>query len=251
VRDLAGNEGKDAKTIPAGERPRIATGHTPDEPAASRTRPATNAGNVKYVSSTKISLNYDVDNVGKSGVSVIELWVTLDGSSWKLEQSQNKREPPFVFEVAEERRYGFTLIARSGVGVGDPPPRLGDPPQIWVEVDTTKPVVRLDRVEVGKGADAGNLTIHYKASDRNITDRPITLSYAEKPDGEWKPIVKDEDNTGRFVWKMPADVPYQLYVRVEAKDKAGNVGSDESAQPVAVDLSQPKVRVIDVAPANK
>jgi hypothetical protein len=249
VRDLAGNEGKDARTIAAGERPRFTGGYQIDD--SPRTRPATNAGNVRYVNSTKISLNYDVDNVGKSGVSVVELWMTRDGNSWNQEQTQNKREPPFVFEVAGEGRYGFTLLARSGVGMGDPPPRLGDPPQIWVEVDTTKPAVRLEKVDVGRGADTGNLTILYKASDRNITDRPITLLYAEKPDGPWTPIVKDEDNTGRFVWKMPADVPYQLYVRVEARDKAGNVGGDETPQPVAVDLSQPKVRVLDVAPAQK
>jgi hypothetical protein len=249
VRDLAGNEGKDTKTIPAGERPRYTGARAED--ASARGRPVAQAGNVRYVNSTKISLNFDVDNVGKSGVSVIELWMTRDGNSWNQEQTQNKREPPFIFEVAGEGRYGFTLVARSGVGMGDPPPRLGDPPQVWVEVDTTKPVVRLEKVDVGRGADAGNLTILYRASDRNIIDRPITLSYAEKPDGPWNPIAKGEDNTGRFVWKMPAEVPYQFYVRVEAVDKAGNVGGDETAQPVAVDLSQPKVRVIDVAPANK
>jgi hypothetical protein len=251
VRDLASNEGKQSVNIPAGDRPRIAGGAVPEENTGNRGRPSTSPSNLRFVSSTKISLNYDVDNVGKSGVSVVELWMTRDGDSWNQELTQNKRESPLVVEVAGEGRYGFTLIARSGVGMGDGPPRRGDPPQVWVEVDTTKPVVRLERVDVGRGADTGNLTILYKASDRNITDRPISLSYAEKPDGEWKPIAKNEDNTGRYVWKMPADVPYQFYVRVEAVDKAGNVGGDETPQPIAVDLSQPKVRVLDVAPANK
>jgi hypothetical protein len=251
VRDLASNEGKQTVGILAGDRPRIAGSNAPEENTGNRGRPSTSPSNLRYVNSTKISLNYDVDNVGKSGVSVVELWMTRDGDSWNQEQTQSKREPPFVFEVVGEGRYGFTLIARSGVGVGDPPPRRGDPPQVWVEVDTTKPVVRLERVDVGKGADSGNLTILYKASDRNITDRPITLSYAEKPDGEWKPIIKGEDNTGRYVWKMPADVPFQFYVRVEAVDKAGNIGADETTQPVAVDLSQPKVRVLDVGPASR
>jgi hypothetical protein len=251
VRDLAGNEGKKAVTIAAGERLRIASGHVSDENSANRVRSTTSPSNLHYVKSTKISLNYDVDNVGKSGVSVVELWMTRDGDAWNQEQTQNKKEPPFVFEVIGEGRYGFTLIARSGVGVGDAPPRRGDPPQIWVEVDTTKPVVKLEKIEVGRGAEAGNLTILYKASDRNIIDRPIKLSYAEKPDGEWKTIAENEDNTGRYVWKMPADVPFQFYVRVEAVDKAKNVGADETAQPVAVDLSQPKVRVLDVGPANK
>jgi hypothetical protein len=251
ARDLAGNDGKQAAGIAAGERPRIAGGYSAEENPGNRIRSTTSGGNLRYVNSTKISLNYDVDNVGKSGVSVVELWMTRDGDSWNQEQTQNKREPPFVFEVVGEGRYGFTLIARSGVGMGDAPPRRGDPPQIWVEVDTTKPIVRLERVDVGRGADTGNLTILYKASDRNIIDRPISFSYAEKPDGEWKPIAKNEDNTGRYIWKMPADVPYQFYVRVEAVDKAGNIGADETTQPIAVDLSQPKVRVLDVTPAGK
>ena len=45
---------------------------------------------------------------------------------------------------------------------------------------------------------------------------------------------------------MPESVPYQFHVRVEAADKAGNVGSAETAKPVIVDLSQPKVQVIGV-----
>jgi hypothetical protein len=247
VRDLAGNEGKQTTNISAGDRPRFA-GSAPEPPRAG----GSVQGSVRFVNSTRISLNYDVTEKGKSGISVVELWVTLDGgTSWKMEQSRTDPQPPLVFEVAEEKRYGFTLIARSGVGIGDPPPHAGDPPQVLVEVDTTKPVVRVERVDVGRGADLGKLTILYRATDKNIADRPITISYAEKPNGPWQPIAKNEENTGRYIWKMPADVPYQLFVRVEAIDRAGNVGSDDTTQPVAVDLSHPKVRVIDVAPAQK
>jgi hypothetical protein len=250
VRDLAGNAGTATTTIPAGERPRGTAGHPSDDPIPAQRSP-TFSGNVRYVNSKRITLNYELTNFGKSGVSIVELWMTLDGRSWQMEHSQNNPKPPFEFEVTDERRYGFTLIAKSGVGLGDPPPRVGDPPQLWVEVDITKPVVVLDGIEVGRGAEAGNLTIRYRASDRNLTDKPITILYAEKADGEWKPIVKGEDNTGRFVWKMPADVPYQMFIRVEAADKAGNIGAQDTTQPIAVDLSQPKVRVLDVGPAGK
>lgn len=248
VRDLAGNEGKASTNIGAGERPRY-TG-----PAAEDRRPlpaASNTVNVRFVNSKRITLNYDLQNVGKSGVSVVELWMTLDGRSWQMESSQQNPKPPFEFDVADERRYGFTLIAKSGVGFGDPPPRVGDPPQIWVEVDVTKPVVQLESVTAGRGPDLGKLTVLYRASDRNLAEKPITISYAEKADGPWTPIVKGEENTGRHVWQMPPEVPYQMFVRVEAVDRAGNIGSQDTPQPVAVDLSQPKVRVIDVAPANK
>src|SRR5262249_7856751 len=111
VRDLASNEGKQTVGILAGERPRITGSNLPEDNTGNRGRtsvsPAPAPSNLRYVSSTKISLNYDVDNVGKSGVSVVELWMTRDGDSWNQEQTQSKREPPFVFEVVGEGRYGF------------------------------------------------------------------------------------------------------------------------------------------------
>jgi hypothetical protein len=127
---------------------------------------------------------------------------------------------------------------------------VGDPPQVWVEVDLTKPVVRLASVDVGRGAEVGTLAINYSATDKNLALRPITLSYAEKPEGPWVEIAHGEENTGRFVWRMPESVPYQFYVRVEAADRAGNVGAAETPKPVIVDLSQPKVQVISIGAAG-
>ena len=50
---------------------------------------------------------------------------------------------------------------------------------------------------------------------------------------------------------MPESVPYQFYVRVEAVDRAGNSGTAETAKPVIVDLSQPKVQFLSVEPVAK
>ena len=81
------------------------------------------------------------------------------------------------------------MIARSRVGLGERPPQPGDPPHIWVEVDETKPAVRLSSADVGRGSDLGNLTIIWAATDKNLARQPITLSYSEKPDGPWNPIA--------------------------------------------------------------
>ena len=61
--------------------------------------------------------------------------------------------------------------------IGEQPPKVGDAPQVWVEVDTTKPIVQLKGVEVGRGQDTGNLTINWSASDKNFSRQPISLSY--------------------------------------------------------------------------
>ncbi|MBI1915996.1 MAG: hypothetical protein HYS12_14860 [Planctomycetes bacterium] len=208
---------------------------------------------VRKVNSTRISLNYKVDDVGPSGVKAVEVWMTRDTQDWKLQVTDTTRNPPVVVDVGTEGRYGFTLIARSGVDLAEQPPQKGEPPQIWVEVDLTKPTVQIRDVIVGRGADTGKLTIRWQASDKNLSQRPISISYAVRPDeGKWTPISEATgiDNTGQFVWTMPGGVPYEFSVRVEALDEAGNVGEARTPQTVKVDLALPKARVIGIEPAK-
>jgi hypothetical protein len=52
---------------------------------------------------------------------------------------------------------------------------------------------------------------------------------------------------------MPGEgLPYQFFIRVEASDLAGNIGSAETTGAVKVDLSTPKARVtgVDVSPVG-
>jgi hypothetical protein len=209
----------------------------------------------RLVNSKRISLNYELKEVGPSGVSTIELWYTQDGRAWSrypLPRSGDEvQRPPLVFEVNQEGVYGFTLVAKSGVGLGERPPQVGDRPQVWVEVDLTRPLVSLQNVLVGQGPDKGKLTVHWTARDKNLGRDPIAISYAEQAGGPWTPIVEHIQNTGRYVWSMPERVPYQFLVRVEAADLAGNVGEAVTPTMVKVDLAQPKVRILQVEPAGR
>jgi hypothetical protein len=242
VKDLAGNPGEGHTTVVPGAAPRPAGGATADA--------GPGATNVRMVNSKRISINYELKEVGKSGIAVVELWYTRnEGRSWQKYDEKTTPQSPYVVTVNDEGLYGFTLVAKNRAGGGEPPPKVGDSPQVWVEVDLTKPVVHIGSVDVGRGAEAGTLTINYTATDKNIARQPISLSYAEKPDGPWTPIIQGEENTGRYVWRMPESVPFEFHVRVDAMDRAGNVGRAESAKPVIVDLSQPKVQVIGIDPA--
>jgi hypothetical protein len=218
----------------------------------SATGPGAASDNIRMVNSKRISLNYEVQDVGPSGISLVELWYTRDGRNWQKYRDYPNQQPPLVFEVQDEGLYGFTLIVRSGVGLGERPPQVGDPPQAWVKVDLTNPVVRLLGAEVGRGNEAGNLTITWSATDENLGRQPVTLSYAEQAEGTWTPIAANLENTGRYVWKMPpTGVPYRFLVRVEAADRAGNVGRDQTANPVIVDLAKPRASILKVEPAEK
>lgn len=206
---------------------------------------------VRMVNSKRITINFEVKDVGPSGVSSIELWSTQDGKVWTKRETMTKMKPPFVVEVAEEGLYGFTLLARNGIGLAKDAPQAGDLPQIWVEVDLTKPEVELRSIHANCMNKVQNVIINWKASDKNLGPRPITLSYSVKEEGPWHSIAANIPNNGRFVWAIPTNAPSRFLVRVEAIDMVGNVGLAQTPKPVLMDRAQPTVSVLTVEPAGK
>ena len=258
ARDRAGNVGEDKTTVS------LAGGGAANPPAFQNPVAAQDAFKElerKFVNSKQISLGYDLRDVGPSGVSSVELWYTLhQGRGWNklteypidIKSAMEAREPKkLTFEVNDEGIYGITLVAKSGVGLGERAPQLGDRPQFWIEVDLTRPAVQLQDVKVGNGFDKGKLTILWKAEDKNLDPSPIRLSYAEEKTGPWTTIADKLLNNGRHVWKMPDPLPYQFFVRVEAADRAQNIGEATTTERVKVDLSLPKAKIIDVVPGGQ
>ena len=241
VRDRAKNMGEQV----------LALGLKPGQVA-----PTTGDGRVPLimVRSKRFALNYRLEDVGPSDVTRVEVHYTRDGGrTWGKYPMDAPKEPPCILEVPEEGRYGFTLIARSGVDLSEDPPKPGDSPHVWVEVDETKPLVRIIGVEVGRGPEQGNMTVSWSASDKFLGSTPISISYAQSADGPWTEAVKDLPNNGKFVWKLPPQgLPFQFSVRVTCTDMAGNQGMAQTTGPVKVDLSTPKARInsIEIAPVE-
>jgi len=203
----------------------------------------------RVINSKRIVVDYEIKDVGPSGISTVDLWYTRDGRKWDKCPVGPQRTSPYILEVREEGTYGITLVASSGIGLKKRPPRPGDSPQIWIEVDTTKPLVRLTGCRVGTGTEADSMTITWKASDKHLGDKPITLSYAEQPDGPWSTIAANMENTGMYVWKMPTSVPQKMVIRMEVADLAGNIGLSQTREPVLVDLAKPSVAIVNIKPA--
>jgi hypothetical protein len=198
---------------------------------------------VSLVNSKRIQFNYQIKDVGPSGVSKVEVWCTHNGKPWKKIATTAPGEP-VVVEVPEEGRYGFTMVARNGAGEGKAPPKGTDRAQALVEVDLTKPVVQL--LGAQPDAETKTLTIQWKASDKNLGPQPIALLWAKEAGGPWLPIVTSQENTGRYVWKLPAGLPASFLLRVEATDMAGNVAIAQTEKPIVADLSQPSVFILNV-----
>jgi hypothetical protein len=229
-----------------------------------------------YSKSTRISLGYQITKVPPSGMT-FDLWYTKDrGATWK--QAPKTGDPAagglpatpgaggteatvgkLIFEADGQGEFGFLIVARNGVGIGDPNPRPGDPPRYRVVVDTEPPHVAV-KVQRGQGYDVRHVRIEWSADDPNLADRPVTIEYAEvKGDAppaetDWKPIPSDGfagrlDRSGVQVWTVARGGPNKFLIRAKAEDRAGNVGADQWREPVLVDLEQPSINITGIEAA--
>jgi hypothetical protein len=198
---------------------------------------------LNFVNQTHLELDYEIPRQGPSGISVVELWVTQDnGQTWHKHKEKTDPLPPFAFDLPGEGQYGFLLIVRSGAGLGRSAPQKGEYPELRIEVDTTPPAAQLFPVEADPRR-RDYLFFNWKAEDKNLGATPVSLYWAEKREGPWQVIAVDQPNTGRLPWKMPPELPYQIYLRLQVRDQAGNVSIAETSNPVLVDLTEPEVKI--------
>ena len=214
-----------------------------------------------YVNKHQVLLQYEVKRVGPSGVGGMEVWLTKDdGASWEpyaevrdnnIEALQGRQERNFEFRDKDDKGfpdgvYGLALVVKNRAGLGHTP-RPGDTPHMRIEIDTKPPLAQLYK-PVPDAHHPDHVLLKWFVSDKNLTDTPINLEYAEKSDGPWQPIQLDLENKGRhtskeisgdFSWKVPAGFPVQVYLRLRVRDKAGNESIAVSRQPEYLDLTEP------------
>jgi hypothetical protein len=204
-----------------------------------------------YVNSRSFDMDYEVEAVGPSGIAKVELWGTRDGGrNWTSYGIDPDNRSPIRATVEGEGLYGFRVVVQSGIGLGGLPPKSGDQPDIWVAVDLTKPLVRLTDVQIGEGPNAGELLIRWQASDSAFAARPISILFSDKPSGPWSTIAAGLENSGQYTWRPDSRVPDRIYLRIEARDEAGNIGTFDLPQPVALDRVRPGGRIRGIRPSS-
>lgn len=219
-------------------------------PAMSPTAPThTNVGaNLQLINSNRASLDYQIDDLGPSGIGKIEVWTTRDeGQSWQRLCEDTQHHSPIQLDLPGDGLYGITLVVTNGHGNGGVPPARGDTPNWWVEVDTTKPAAQLLAVRTGSGEDSNAILVSWTASDKNLKPEPVDLYYSAQKDGNWQSIARGIPNTGNYRWVMPKGIGPEIYVRMDVCDRAGNVARCEATQPVVLDSSRPKARVLGIS----
>ncbi len=234
----------------------LGAGDQPPPPAATSTAAEPVArdgqGQTLLVPSPRFKLHYAVDDAGPDGPATVELWITQDGGrTWIRRGDDPDRTSPIDVDLGGEGTYGLCLVARSASGLGDLPPAPGDPPQSWVEVDTTPPAVQLLPPQVGTGANSGKVAIAWRTSDLHLPQKSVALFWRpDQPGADWQPLATGQDNAGQYVWTVPASVPPRFHIKVEAIDSVGHHGSAETTEsaPIMVDRSRPRSRIIGLDP---
>jgi hypothetical protein len=207
---------------------------------------------IRHVNNREMTLEYELSRVGPSGVGQVDLWWTPDnGKTW------NRADPPKgadpmrqgrymrKIKLDEDGIYGFTLAIKNRAGLGKTPPRPGVPPEIRIELDTVPPEAKLYAPRPDS-RDKDSLLLTWTARDKNLADNPITLEWAEKADGPWRTIAQDLPNTGEHSWRIPTGMPVRVYLRLRARDMAGNEGIVVTSEAQFVDLVEPEGHLVNV-----
>ena len=189
--------------------------------------------------------------VGPSNIGSVELYLTKDeGRTWQKWADDPDLKPPITAELPGEGVYGFRLVIHSGAGLSKGTPQSGDLPEMRVEVDTTPPVVELYELRPDPSRP-NTLILTWTAKDKNLAADPITLQWAERPDGSvWNSIAAGLANSGQYLWQLPPNMPPRVYLRVSARDTAGNTGVAETREPMLVDLNKPEGRLLRISGAR-
>lgn len=179
----------------------------------------------------------------------VELWGTADqGQTWT--RFYPDRAEPGSLQVTTEREgiFGFRIITPSG-SISRPPAR-GELPDVWVGVDVTRPQVRVVSAQRGSGFDSNRLIVTWQADDSRLTQQPVRILYRQDRYAAWTPIADGLENTGRYTWTLPPDAPRQVFVRIEVRDEAGNLGDDETPEPIVLDQRSPSGDMRSGYPSN-
>lgn len=204
------------------------------------------------VNSRRFEFDYEVEAAGTVGIAKVEVWGTRDGGqTWSSYGVDADNRSPVSVAVEQEGLYGFRLVVQAASGLGSVPPRAGDTPDIWVGVDRTKPTVKMVDAAAEPEQGYGILRIRWQADDAKLSPNPINISYGEKPGGPWVSIADNLDNVGEYAWKIDRQLPDKVYLRVQARDAAGNTAFDESSDPVSLVRLRPQGRIREVRPAQE
>ena len=169
----------------------------------------------------------------------VELWSTRDGGvTWQCSAVDDDDKSPINIALPSSGLYGFRLEVVPDIPDPEGGPRSGDMPDSWVGIDDEPPQVELIEVTRTKTGEPGGILLRYTSHDQLLVPRSGRLLYSPNMDGPWATIAESVETQGEYRWQPARSVPAKVFVRVEATDAAGNVGSATSGEKVSLSTSR-------------
>lgn len=193
--------------------------------------------------SRRFAWDYAIDQATVAGgLGSVELWGTQDGGiTWQLVARDDDCRSPIDVTLEQAGLHGFRLeLAAAGEQVQ--PPRSGDLPQCWGAIDENPPTVSIRSVVASAEPSAtggDTIAISYACDDPLLEPRGSRLQFSPNPTGPWATVAEGLEPSGRYLWTPDRSVPARVYLRVEAVDAAGNIGSAVTTEPVPVGGGRP------------
>jgi hypothetical protein len=178
-----------------------------------------------------VTVSADVSD-SESGVSSVEADVSDFGGPGALTLTDGDNDG--VYDAS------FTVDGATASADGDYAARItatdgaGNTQQTdtnQLTLDTTAPSVTVGNPNGGETFQGGDtVTITWTADDATsgLTAAPITIEYSTDGGTTWSTIATGEADDGSYDWTVPNTATQDALVRVNATDRAGNVGSDAS-----------------------
>jgi hypothetical protein len=197
--------------------------------------------------SHQIEIDYEI-NPEALPIHEVEIWMTSDrGSTWQMIGRDEDLQSPAAFDAPTEGLLGLLLVIKNATGPSSLPPSASTPPQRWVFVDATPPVVQLHPLKQSVASGERVVQIRWTAIDSYLTDRPVELQYQTAAGADWFPVLPGPlANTGQFDWQTPPGIS-SVAVRAVVQDRGGHRVSSE---PGYITVTPPTFSAPTVAPGS-
>jgi len=194
------------------------------------------------VNSPSFELDYDIEHLNGMAISKVEIWGTRDnGRNWILLGPDDDLRSPCAVNVEREGMYGFAVVVTGQDGVQGRVPQPGDAPEINVGVDLSIPRVRLTTAEPPSDGRPCAMKIKWDATDDHLGKQAVTLSYAASREGPWKPLAVGIESSGAHLCEFDPQSPDFVYLKLEVRDDAGNVGSQITTTPIPIEKRRTQI----------
>ncbi|MEZ6124854.1 MAG: hypothetical protein R3C49_17030 [Planctomycetaceae bacterium] len=204
----------------------------------------------QVLNTREFDIAYEVQDVGPSGVSGVQLYVTENnGQEWFTYGDDPDLRSPFQVDSRGEGTFGFAVRVRNGLGFSDPPPQPGELPSVVVTVDQTPPVTSMAPPQI-IATGTGSIRLNWQVSEAHPSTAPVRLEYSMSSSGPWTPVFDWQADTRGYELPMQPGMPGSLYFRLLARDAAGNISTAQTAQPLLIDQHRPSARVLSVQPVS-